>query len=233
MEKQQSISPALGRLFYLYFALLSLLTFSALYFETDVWFTFTHYISAENAASYFLYHAFCAITFFVSAILPLVIIQSTPLPRNKWIALLIIFDAPVFILVDYLSGNAISFSEILMYDFVIEMLAFSIADILLRITKKSHQVAHLIVDIYSIALVFSFYGTYSFKLVADAGVKSWLITLFTLSTSIYGYYKVLEVKSLDISKADDLQAQMSKVGSFAMMATWALMAFVYAKALFF
>jgi hypothetical protein len=228
-QKEKKKHPLISYLFYLYFAILPLSAFAALYFEKDVWNQFTQIIDYENGAGYFLYHAFCAITFFVSAILSLIIVQGTSLPKKKLLTILIIFDAPVALLIDYITGHQISFAEMAIYDFAFEMAAFTIADIYLSI--KTEHTLLLPATIFTVALLLSFYGVYSFNILKHASLKSILLFGFTFGTTTFGYYKTIKNKGVGVENINHVQATMSKVGTLAMFATWALIAYVYFKVL--
>ena len=232
MEKKEQEYPVkIAQLYYLYFALLPFLAFASLYFEKDVWQQFTQFINSENESFYFLYHGYCAITFFVTAILSLVLIQNTPLPKNKWTAIIIIFDAPIFMLIDYYTGNNISIAEMAIYDFVLEILAFTLAELVLSFKSKST----FFIGYWGIALILTFYGAFAFRILEAASLKSLTISVVTFISAISGYYLVLKDKKggIGIKHVDNtIQISMSKVGTVIMFGTWALIAYVYFVALF-
>ncbi len=226
-NQKKQLSPFLSKLFYLYFAILPLLAFASLYFEKNVWSDFSKLINPNNTSLYFVYHIFCAAVFFLTAILSLLLIKNTPLPKKKLLAFIMIFDAPVILLIDALTGHKISFAEMAIFDFTIELSAFMIADIILSFTKKEHTIL-LPATIFTIALLISYYGVFTFNILMQSSIKSLILFSFTFVSAIIGYFNVLKsAKSGKTEYTNDHQVYMAKVGTLAMFATWALIAFVY------
>jgi len=53
--------------------------------------------------------------------------------KKLWILVLLVFVTPISIFIDYILGHTINFTEIVMFDFILQLTAILLADIALAI----------------------------------------------------------------------------------------------------
>jgi len=217
-----SFAFGVGHLFYLYFALLPLFALAALNFDTEIWSRYSECISVEtHPSAHFLYHLFCVLTFFVSAIFSVLLIRTTPLPKSMLLTLILIFDAPVFFAIDYACGGRTSPGQAFMGDLVLESLAFALAVVLVRNTTKKLRIFFIG---YFLAVAFSFYGVDTARTLLDSGFDSQLLAAAALLTTTAGFFWVL--KTAKTGKIDKVQVTMSNFAMVVMFFTWVMAAAV-------
>ena len=197
------------RLFYLYFVLLPLSTFIFMYFDDTVWNNYLNVIdfSVHPTISIF-YHTFCIIAFGYSGVVAFMMIQATPIPKNKLLTFLIILSTPLTLLIDYFTGTDIHIADTVIFDFVFTMLAFTVAELI--ISFKPNKV--FFAGSYAIMLALTYYGVHTFNILKQADIKSLVLYSLNFILTVWAFYSVLSKKSINPSK---IQQDMSKwaVGS--------------------
>jgi hypothetical protein len=197
------------QLFYLYFALLPLMSFLFLYFNKDIWDNYLNFIDySEHPVVSIFYHVFCIIAYAYSGMVAVFIIQSTPVPKNKLLILLIIFDAPVTLFIDFVSGYDVSFADIIIFDFVFAMIAFAIAELILSVKPKKVFVA----GIYAILVASTYYGVHTYNLLKEASTKNLILYTVNFILTVWVFYKVLKNRrGLPVHSIGKIQKKMSKI----------------------
>lgn len=215
---KKKLTTVLSYFFYAKFAAFPLLIIFTFYFNDDIW--------SEFKETYTIYQIYTFIAIFLSVILPLFIIEKLPLPEKLWLLILLVFASPVSIFTDYLSGQPVVFAEIIMFDFVLQLSAILLADITLavfnfKLYKKTNAVeSKLLLDIFCLVLILSFYGYYSLSWLAEANLKTQLVYTFNLVITSYGFYKIFSTKYESYSNAEKV---MGKIAIFTILAAWAIL----------
>ncbi len=228
---KKTINNLISYSFYAYFAIIPLLAVLLFYFTGDLWTKFSSFSG--------IYKAFTLSAIFLSGIFALAIILKTPLPKNKWILVYTIFITPISIFLNYLLGQDINIATIVIFDFLLQILAYIIADIaLLSINKKlfkeiNKEEGKILLDFFGIALIFSFYGYITFLWIETADLKTNLIYLFSLISTSYAFYKVFTFGSQNMTKNEQkIQKDMNKFGVRILMASSIFIAFLFIKIIY-
>ncbi len=254
MKKQSKLTLILSGIFYLYLSLLSLLAFASLAFEKDIWYQFTTLFDYNtNVFGFLLFHFYSLIVFSFSAVLSTLLVGIVTFPKNKWLAIIIVFDAPVALLIDYYTGNQISLAEFVMYDFTFELLAILLASNFLFFIEKKNFLddepftLHFL-SVVIIAVLFSFYGLFTYNILSESSLKSLLLFAFAIITTTIGYYKVLKQRAIEnenpeteteedkdngLTPENKIRKYMFHVASISMFVVWALIAYIYIGKIFF
>jgi len=192
------------RLFYLYFVLLPILTFVFMYFDDTVW---NGYLNIIDFAVYptisMFYHIFCIIAFGYSGVVAFMLIQATPIPRNKLLTFLIILSTPLTMLIDYSMGADIHLADTVIFDFVFTMLAFVVAELIISFKPKRIFFA----GSYAIMLALTYYGVHTFNILTQTDTKSLVLYSLNFIITVWAFYTVLKRKG---SKPTKIQTDMSK-----------------------
>ena len=218
---KEKITTSLSHLFYLKFAVLPLLIILTSYFNDNIW----HEFKQTNT----MYQIYTLIAMFLSAIIPVFIINKLPLPKKLWILLLLVFVTPLSILADFIGGHPINFAEIIMFDFILQLTAIFLADVALAILnyklykKIDKTESKFLLDIFCLGLILSFYGYYSFYWLLETELKTQLLYVFTLSSTSFAFYKIFSSEYESYSNAEN---SMGTVAILTMLATWAFLLFL-------
>ena len=192
------------RLFYLYFVLMPLLSFVFMYFDDTVWHNYLNVIdfSVYPTIAMF-YHFFCIIAFGYSGVVAFLLIQATPIPKNKLLTLLIVLSTPLTMLIDYFTGAEIHIADTVIFDFVFTMLAFTVAELILAFKPDKIFFA----GSYAIMLALTYYGVHTFNILKHADTKSLVLYGLNFIVAVWAFYSVLSGKSNETTK---IQKDMSK-----------------------
>ncbi len=195
MQKQNSpqidakISKNLVKVFYMYFVLLPMLSVLSLYFEKDVWNDFLHiFQTASGNVLNLFYHFYNLIVIAVSGVAVIVLLKYIPIPKSKFLLLFVIFDTPVTLFVNFLFGYKFSFADIFMFDFVFEVVAFIIADIIISHNFKRFAV----IGIYTFAVITSYFGIHVFYFLKDVNTNTLITIGVNLVLSVGAYIGILK-----------------------------------------
>ena len=207
-----------GHLFYLYFALLPLLALWSLNSGEEVWNRYVAFVSSEeHPTGHLAYHLFCSVVFFLSPVFSLFVIRNTPEPKNLPAAWFLILDVPVLFALDAYWVGKIPLGAMIIGAFLIEVLAFVVAVVWLRVISWKTTV---LLVLYALALLGSFYGVETGKALLEAGWQSAGIFAAAFLATLGGFYGLL--RSGETGVRGGTQMEMSNAGTIVMFATWCL-----------
>ena len=228
---KDKINNLISHLFYAYFALMPLLALLLFYFSNNYW---TAFMVKSGLSQTFTLSAI-----FLAGIFSPAIILKTPLPRNKWILLFSIVITPVSIFINYLLGQKLDILEIVIFDYLLQILAYIIADIALFVTNKSlfikinNKESKLLLDSFGIALIFSFYGYITLTWIEKVDLQTILIYAFSLISTSYAFYKIFTFDKDDMTKNEKLiRTKMNSISIFSLLASWAFLFYLFIKLAF-
>lgn len=251
------------KIFYFYYALFPLLAIGSIAFDNELltYIISDSFVNFESESGGVLFHFWSHLGLFVSASFGLILVNYISFPNNKWLALFIVFDAPVQILFALYQGVQFDLASFFVFDFIIETIGLVSVFIIMSIKKPKTEddisLLWLLTAIYGFIILTGYYGKLSLEyfnqMESQAQVQIVLSILinFFFTFTIFSSQKtdkdnkqankIINDKLVTERTIETVSANKQNSNSIlipgnlaavAMMLTWALQAWIWIKWLF-
>jgi len=218
-------------LFYLYLALLPLLSFWALFLDKSVWNGFIDMGYPISMGKVF-YVTLSFVAIFLSGIFALITVQSTPLPPKLYLALFMLFDVPIQVLINSILEKNFNPFIIIINDFTIEIVGIVVAVIYLsfyftikKIKSKVEPVMATLIIVFGICILLTVYGRITWDTITASSFTDQIPFYTAIATTVTMYVSTFK-QYQGIANVQSEQINMSKVASIAMIALWVSMVLI-------
>jgi len=251
------------KIFYFYYALFPLFAIGSIAFDDQL----LTYIISDNFGSFdsesgrALFHFWSHLGLFVSASFGLLLVNYISFPNNKWLALFIVFDAPVQIAFALYQGIQFDFASFFVFDFAIETIGLVSVFIIMSIKKPKTDddisFLWLLTAIYGFIILTGYYGKLSLEYFNHMESQAQIQIVLTILVNFFFTFTIFssqktEEENNQTSTINNTQSVTEKaiktvsanspnsnsifipgnLAAVAMMLTWALQAWIWVKWLF-
>lgn len=236
--KKTNIPLWLQSVFYVYLAILPLAAFLSLYLNNSNWNWLLKFPLIKNDISRFFFHSFSFLSFFLSGIFGLIIVQNTPMPSSIPAGIYMLLDTPIQLVVAYLTGTDISPAEFILVDFAIEVTGVVIGTFWVIIKYKPNddlKVFFWLCGVFGLLILLTFPGVLTIYWTVKSSIKDQLIFLFATGSSILMYAKAFSRRienGKQMNDTGEAQTFMSNLSAVSMICLWIVMAIAYGRLLF-
>jgi hypothetical protein len=181
----------------IYLGLLPLLAIICLFHTDERW---TNFIYASTINTGFIIYS--VFGFFLAGLFGMLFMRFVPLPKTVFWSLVMLFDAPIQILIGNFLGNDFTLSQLVIIDLEIETIGITVASLFVVLKSKKEdtsdtKVIAILVMIFGTILASGYFGSISFQWITQLSLMQQLSYYFAIISTILMYFFAIGKSQFD------------------------------------